>query len=170
VSVETRPRRNDYSFLTTWCLEAAIEPVWEAIYDSERWPEWWRGVERVVEIEPGNDDGVGQLGRYTWRSRLPYELTFEVRTTRVERPHLLVGEALGELAGTGRWRLFESGGATAVLYEWDVRTTRPWMNLLAPLARPVFAWNHHWVMNSGANGLARLLGARLLVAGGGAQI
>jgi uncharacterized protein YndB with AHSA1/START domain len=142
--------------------------VWEAIYDSERWPEWWRGVERVVELESGDEDGLGQVGRYTWRSRLPYELTFDVRTTRVERPHLLEGEATGELAGTGRWRLFEGAGATVVLYEWDVRTTRPWMKVLAPLARPLFAWNHDWVMRNGAAGLARLLGARLLVAGGAA--
>ena len=158
---------SEYRFLTTWCLEAPIEPVWEAIYDSERWPDWWRGVERVVELEPAGEDGTGQVARYTWKSRLPYELTFIVRSTRSERPHLLEGEASGELAGTGRWRLFESGGATAVLYEWDVHTTRPWMNLLAPIARPVFAWNHDYVMRNGAVGLARLLDARLLTAGGG---
>jgi uncharacterized protein YndB with AHSA1/START domain len=156
-----------YRFLTAWCLEAPIEPVWEAVYDSESWPEWWRGVERVVELEPGDEEGVGQVGRYTWRSRLPYELTFVIRTTRVERPHLLEGEASGELSGAGRWRLFEGAGTTAVLYEWEVRTTRPWMNLLAPLARPVFARNHDHVMRNGAVGLARLLGARLLAAGSG---
>jgi uncharacterized protein YndB with AHSA1/START domain len=153
----------EYRFLTTWCLEAAIEPVWEAIYDSETWPRWWRGVERVVELEPGDERGIGQVGRYTWKSRLPYRLEFEMRTTRIERPHLMEGEAIGELTGTGRWRLFEGDGTTAVVYEWDVRTTRRWMNLLAPLARPVFAWNHDVVMRQGGEGLARHLGARLLV-------
>jgi hypothetical protein len=157
-----------YRFLTTWCLEAPIEPVWDAIHDSERWPEWWRGVERVVEIVPGDEDGIGQVGRYTWKSRLPYELSFDVRTVRKEPPHLLEGEAFGELAGTGIWRLTEGAGLTTVLYEWDVRTTRSWMNLLAPIARPVFAKNHDWVMKGGGEGLARLLGARLVVATGGA--
>jgi uncharacterized protein YndB with AHSA1/START domain len=152
-----------YQFVTTWCLEAPIEPVWDAIYDSERWPEWWRGVESVVELNPGDENGVGQVGRYVWKSRLPYELEFQVVTTRVDRPHLLEGEASGELAGTGRWRLFESDGTTAVIYEWNVRTTRPWMNLLGPLARPVFAWNHDWVMRNGGVGLARRLGTRLLL-------
>jgi uncharacterized protein YndB with AHSA1/START domain len=156
-----------YRFLTTWCLEAPIESIWDALHDSERWPQWWRGVERVVEIEPGAEDGTGQLARYTWRSRLPYELTFDMRSTRLERPHLLEGEASGELAGTGRWRLFEADGATAVLYEWDVSTTRRWMNLLAPIARPIFAWNHDHVMRNGGEGLARLLGARLVTASGG---
>ena len=57
----------------------------------------------------GDEVGIGQVGRYTWRSRLPYALDFEMTTTRVERPHLLEGEATGELAGMGRWRLFQEG-------------------------------------------------------------
>lgn len=43
-------------------------------------------------------------------------------------------------------------------YEWDVRTTQWWMNALAPLARPVFAWNHDYVMRQGGEGLRRRLG------------
>ena len=152
----------EYRFLTTWLLAAERERVWDAIYESETWPQWWRGVVATERLTEGDSDGVGQLGRYTWRSRLPYELSFEILTTRVERPHLLEGEASGELAGTGRWRLFEQDRVTAVVYEWQVRTTRQWMNLLAPLLRPAFEWNHDWVMRSGAEGIARLLGARLL--------
>jgi uncharacterized protein YndB with AHSA1/START domain len=152
----------EYRFLTTWLLDCDRERVWEAIYDQEAWPSWWRGVEDVVELEPGDGDGLGSHSRLTWRSRLPYDLVFEARTTKVERPHLLEAEASGELAGEGRWRLYESDGTTAVLYEWNVHTTKPWMNLLAPLARPVFAWNHDWVMSRGGEGLARLLGCRLL--------
>jgi uncharacterized protein YndB with AHSA1/START domain len=154
-----------YSFLTTWLLDAERERAWEAIHDSEAWPSWWRGVERVVVVEPGDTDGLGQLGRYTWRSKLPYELEFDMRTTRVERPLLLEGRASGELAGTGRWRLFEQDGVTAVTYEWNVATTRPWMNVLAPIARPIFEWNHDWVMGNGATGIAARLGCRLLAAG-----
>jgi hypothetical protein len=154
-----------YEFLTTWVLEAPRERVWDAIWESERWPEWWRGVERVVTLEPGDDDGVGQLARYTWRSKLPYELDFEMRTTRVVRPRLLEGAASGELAGIGRWRLYEEGSTTAVIYEWNVATTKRWMNVLSPLLRPAFEWNHDWVMGHGGRGLAQLLGCRLLTAG-----
>lgn len=154
-----------YEFLTTWCLDAAIERVWDVLYESERWPEWWRGVERVQVLEPGDGDRVGELSRYTWRSRLPYRLEFDMRTTRVERPFLVEGTAQGELAGAGRWRLFEGPGTTAVTYEWEVETTERWMNALAPLARPVFAWNHDVVMRNGGEGLSRRLGVRLLARG-----
>jgi hypothetical protein len=154
-----------YRFLTTWLLEAPREPVWDVIYEQEEWPSWWRGVEKVVELDPGGADGLGSRSRMTWRSFLPYDLDFETHTVRVERPHLIEGQVDGELTGTGRWRLFEDGGVTAVLYEWEVSTTRAWMNLVAPLARPVFAWNHDWVMSRGGEGIARRLGCRLLASG-----
>jgi uncharacterized protein YndB with AHSA1/START domain len=158
----------EYRFLTTWLIEAGRERVWNAIYESERWPEWWRGVEEAKRIAEGDESGIGQLGSYVWRSRLPYPVRFEITTTRVEPPHLLEGNAVGELEGTGRWRLFEQRSGetrvTAVLYEWNVSTTKAWMNLLAPIARPVFRWNHDWVMRNGGTGLARELGARLLAA------
>ena len=152
----------EYRFLTTWLLESTREPVWDAIYESEAWPEWWLGVKRAERLAEGDERGVGQRGRYVWRSRIPYPVEFEIRTTRVEPPHLLEGQATGGLEGTGRWRLFERDGVTAVLYEWNVSTTKRWMNAIAPFARPVFEWNHDWVMRNGATGLAELLGVRLL--------
>jgi uncharacterized protein YndB with AHSA1/START domain len=152
----------DYRFLTTWLIEADRERVWDAIYDSESWPEWWQGVLEAEKLEEGDASGVGQYGRYVWKSKLPYKLEFHARTTRVQKPHLLEGTVEGELEGTGTWRLYEEGGTTAVLYRWEVRTTKAWMNLLTPIARPIFAVNHNFVMRNGGEGLAKLLGARLL--------
>ncbi|HYH60778.1 MAG TPA: hypothetical protein VD766_02830, partial [Solirubrobacterales bacterium] len=93
---------------------------------------------------------------------IPYTVRFEIVSTVVERPYRLGGKASGELEGTGMWRFFEDGETTAVVYDWDVRTTKPWMNLLAPIAKPLFRWNHDWVMRNGGEGLAWKLGARLL--------
>lgn len=148
-----------YEFLTTWCLDAPIEAVFDVLNDSAGYPRWWKGVQSVEVLEAR--DGVGRLDRFSWRSVLPYSLSFDLRTTRVERPHLIEGRASGELEGVGTWRLFEGRG-TAVVYEWRVRTTRPWMNIAGPLARPAFAWNHDLVMRQGGYGLATELGATLV--------
>jgi hypothetical protein len=102
--------------------------------------------------------------RYTWRSKLPYRLAFDMRLTRVEPMSLIEGEAIGELSGTGRWQFSEEKDATRVRYDWNVKTTKPWMNLLAPVARPIFKWNHDVVMGWGAEGLARKLGVERLSA------
>jgi hypothetical protein len=77
----------------------------------------------------------------------------------------MAGHASGELEGTGTWRLFEQEGVTAVVYDWRVRSTKRWMNMLAPVARPVFEYNHDVVMRWGGEGLARRLGVELLAAG-----
>ena len=150
-----------YSFLSTWILDAPRDDVWNAIYAVERWPEWWRGVREVELLEEGDADGVGALYRHDWRSVIPYPVRFEARITRIEPRDLIEADAHGELAGTGRWRFF-GDRETTVTYEWNVRTTKPWMNFAAPLARPIFRWNHNVVMHQGGEGLARLLGARLL--------
>jgi hypothetical protein len=154
-----------YSLLSTWVLAAALDPVWETIYESSRWPEWWPGVTSARVLVPRGPDGVGGVTRFTFRSRLPYDLTFDMRSTLVERPRMMEGVSTGELAGRGRWRFFAAADVTAVVFEWEVETTARWMNVLAPIARPVFAWNHDHVMRGGGEGLARLLGVRLLAAG-----
>lgn len=153
-----------YSFLTTWCVAAPIEPVWEVVSAADRYDDWWTGVRKVTVLEPGEagPNGVGALYRLQWRSRLPYTLEFESRVTRVEAPHLIEGRASGELEGVGIWRLFEGAAGTVALYSWDVATTRAWMNRLAPLARPAFAWNHDYVMRQGAECLAAKLGVELV--------
>lgn len=153
-----------YSFLSTWCVAAPIERVWDVLSSPGAYPEWWKGVRKSTVIEPGEDrgEGVGTLYRLQWRSKLPYTLEFDSRVTRVEAPHVMEGRASGELEGVGVWRLFENPLGTVALYNWDVATTRAWMNRLAPVARPVFAWNHDYVMRQGAQGLADKLGVELI--------
>lgn len=157
----------EYAFRSEWRLLAPRGAVFDVLHASERWPEWWRGLERVVKLEDGDPDGRGSLGRYTWRSRLGYRLEFDMRITRVERPQRMEGRATGDLDGIGSWRLDDEGdGRTRVVFEWRVRTTRPWMAALAPVARPVFRWNHDRIMRAGGRGLARRLGVALVSAAG----
>lgn len=139
----------EYHFVSTWQIQAPIERVWEEIYHAERWPAWWKYVTGVDELEPGAADGVGKRMRLLFRTRLPYTLGFDLQVTRVQPPSGLEARATGELDGTGRWTLTSADGGTLVRYDWDVRTTRRWMNLLAPAARPVFRWNHDELMREG---------------------
>jgi len=154
---------SEYRLSTVWRLEAPLEAVWNAIHDSARWPEWWKNVERVAELEAGSSDGIGARQRYTWKGRLPYRVVFDVRVTRIEPLVALEGIASGDLEGIGCWRFSSERGSIAVVrYEWRVQTRRGWMNLFAPLAKPLFQWNHDFVMHEGGTSLARLLDARLV--------
>jgi uncharacterized protein YndB with AHSA1/START domain len=152
----------EYRFVTFWHIEAPLQRVFDAVVDSLHWPDWWHGALAVEEREAGADDGVGGVRRYYWKSRLPYHLSFDARTTRIESPMTLEAMVSGDLEGCGRWSFSHENGVTTIRYDWQVRTTRTWMNLFAPIARRLFSENHHALMREGAEGLARLLGARLL--------
>lgn len=152
----------EYHFLTTWDLEAPIESVWEVIGDPLHYSIWWKYVEGVSELEPSKPDGTGGLYLYKWKTALPYSLAFEMTVTRYAPPNLTEGQAQGELEGFGRWELKQMDGFTRVTYDWLVRTTKSWMNLLAPLARPAFSWNHNTIMDEGGKALASKLGVRLM--------
>ena len=136
-----------YRFVTCGRLEAPIDRVYRALSDPSQWPGWWPGLVEVIPLARGDRRGIGRSYRYTWRSRLGYRLRFAIRVTRVRPPTLIEAEARGDLE---------------VRYHWQVRTRRRWMNLLAPLARPLFTWSHHTMMRQGAHGLAGFLRVRLL--------
>ena len=103
------------------------------------------------------------MRRYVFKGKLPYTLAFDLRVDTIEPPTKLGGTASGELAGTGLWTLTEDApGLTTVRYDWNVRTTRWWMNLLAPLAGGVFKSNHDYVMSGGLEGLTKLLGVKAI--------
>lgn len=151
-----------YAFVTRWQIKAPLASVWDAIYQSLEWPQWWKGVVSVETIEEGDKEGVGGVRAYRWQSKLPYQLSFQIRLVAIDKYRKLTGAASGELEGTGEWLFEEKNGITFVQYHWNVVTTKPWMNYFSFLLKPLFRYNHNVVMRWGAEGLARKLHAALI--------
>lgn len=151
-----------YSFTTRWQIKAPLPQVWDAIYHSLEWPLWWKGVLTVKAISEGDALGIGGVREYTWKSVLPYKLSFNMRLTEIETGKRLKGRAFGELEGEGEWFFEEHDGITYVQYNWTVFTNKPWMNYLSFILKPAFTYNHDVVMRWGAKGLAKKLNAALV--------
>jgi uncharacterized membrane protein len=150
----------EFRFISVWRIEAPLPPVWEAMYRFEDWPAWWKGVEQVEVLEMGDSNRIGFRSRQTWKSKLPYRLKFEGRITRVEPRLLIEVTSAGELEGTGLMRFASERNMTIFQYHWNVSTTKPWMNFVAPVVKPLFSWNHDVIMDWGAEGLAKKVGAK----------
>src|SRR5690349_14293585 len=138
-----------FNLVTEWRFSATVDRVWAELMRPDDWPQWWKAVKRVQTLAEGDADGVGAVRRLTWGSALPYELTFDMRSTRIEPMTVIEGRASGELDGTGRWTIRPDGQGTHVRYDWQIEVTKPWMRALAPVLRPAFAWNHNVVMGWG---------------------
>ena len=151
-----------YHFVTDFSVSADRERVWDALSDPSDWPSWWRWLKRVEVLDKGGADQLGARYRYSFGTALPYTLSFYLVVTAVDRPRSLVGQASGELQGSGHWLLEDAaGGGTDVTYVWLVETTKRWMNVLAPIARPAFSWNHDVLMRDFAKGVARITNSEL---------
>ena len=147
-----------FDLVSEWTLASPPERVWEELTRPETWPSWWRAVRKVELLKDGDENGIGAVRRFTWGTALPYTLSFEMTATRVEPMTIIEGRARGELDGVGRWTLAPAGTGTHVRYDWMIDITIPWQVALAPLLRPMFAWNHNVVMSWGYAGLKKRLG------------
>ena len=73
-----------FNLMTEWRLDAPIERVWPLLTSIEEWPLWWRAVSQVELLKAGDANGLGSIHRITWKTALPYQLTFDTRMTRIE--------------------------------------------------------------------------------------
>ena len=146
-----------YSFVTYWKIDAPVEKVWDAIYNSTDWNKWWKGVVSVTETSTGDKRGIDSIREYTWKSALPYQLIFSMRLTENIEYKKLTGIAFGELEGEGTWIFEERNGSTYVTYYWNVFTNKFWMNYLSFILKPLFKYNHNIVMRWGEECLKKRL-------------
>lgn len=148
-----------YSFVTTWKLKARVSDVWELVMSVEEWPEWWKGFKNVKVLQQGDEYSRGRITHYEVGS-LFYSLSFTMKTVAVEQYRFIEGIVAGDLVGSGRWEFSEANGTTVVIYYWNVKTTKDWMNRWTWLLGPVFRLSHSLVMRWGKKGLMKKLRAK----------
>jgi len=151
-----------YHFITIWKIEAPLSSVWDAIFKSEEWPQWWKYVKKVTLIEKGDANDIGTVRQFDWSTKFFYTISFKSKLVENGYGKRLKGQAWGELNGEGLWTFSEENGITTATYYWDVQTSKGWMNLFSPILKPLFKYNHDVVMQAGADGLSKKLNAKLI--------
>lgn len=146
-----------YRLRSTWLLAAPVGTCWDVLADpTMSWPRWWQGV-TASGVEP-RSSLVGSTADVAFRAGIGYTLRLHLVVGAATPPLRVLLRASGDLVGTADVTLEPVDPAlTRVEIDWDVRTTRAWMNALGPvLARP-FAASHAAVMRSGERGLTAYL-------------
>lgn len=151
-----------YQFRSEWALTAPIGRVFELAGHAEQFSAWWPSVTRSRLIEEGDGDGLGLRAAYSLRSPLWYSMSFVTTVVEVDRPSRIHCLVRGDLIGTATYILEGDHQRTRVRFLWSVSTTKRWMDMFGPLARPLFGWAHGHVMRKGAVAMAQHLDAGLL--------
>ena len=128
--------------------------VWQVLTATPfSWEKWWPQLDDLRTLDV-HDDYVGTRFSCVWRAPTGYKLRCVFETLAATYPSRMSFGATGDLIGTASWSYRQQqSGATIVDIIWEVETTKWWMNLFAPLLKPVFTRSHDQVMASGEHGL-----------------
>jgi uncharacterized protein YndB with AHSA1/START domain len=152
-----------YHFISSFSMTSDPEAVWAALQDVPSWPRWWRWLKRIdVVREATGPDDVGAIYRSHVRAKTGYGFVYATEIAEVEPLRRIDILSSGDIEGRGRFLLSaRPDGGTDLSFAWLVETPKWWMNLLAPIARPAFTWNHDYLMSDFGKGLARHTGGEL---------
>jgi hypothetical protein len=152
---------HSFRLISVWRVQGSIREVADILSEAEDFPRWWPEVYLGIEVlAPGDANGIGRRIAVHSRGWLPYHLHWTGELVSADLPATWRIRAEGDLAGEGVWTLRQIGAEAEVTYDWQVRADRPLFRRLAPLLKPVFAWNHRWAMAKGEAGLKRELRRR----------
>jgi hypothetical protein len=147
-----------YRLVTKFEMIAPIDRVWAALARPEDWVGRWAEVVDwdVLVARAGIVDA---RHRFALRASRLATLRFETRITHARRPDLIEWDVTGDVVGRGRWELDDLDEITFGRNAWEVRTTLPWLNLVAPAARRAYARRHLTLARACIGALADHVGA-----------
>lgn len=145
----------DYHFVDRWRVKATIEEVADIIGASGTdLPRWWPSTySNAIELDPGDDAGIGNIFTIRGRGWLPYSLRLRFTVLESNKPHGFVLAVAGDLEGTGEWTFVQDGEFADITFDWRVRVNKAGVRQLSPLLKPLFRSNHHWTMVQGERSL-----------------
>ncbi len=129
----------------SWVFPVAPDELWATLARTQDYRRWWPWLVRcdVDGLVPGAE------ARCVVRPPLPYTLRFTVVVQEVEAPRLVAGVVEGDLNGPARLEIGEHRDGAEARLAWRVEVNRPWVRVAGRVGRPLLAWGHDRVVESG---------------------
>jgi len=145
----------EYAFLTRWRLRATAQEVFDVLADPFGLARWWPSVYLDVKelAPPDPTTGAGRVVGLVTKGWLPYILRWNFTVTTSTPPTGFRLVAHGDFEGTGVWTIRQDGDWVEATYDWRVAANKPLLRYGSFAFRPIFAANHRWAMERGAESL-----------------
>jgi uncharacterized protein YndB with AHSA1/START domain len=143
-----------------WLITGPIDVVFDLLTRSTTYPTWWSPCFKSAESDD-TEVAVGARSHLRVRSRLPYELVWDITLTELEPPNLIVVETIVRLSGRFplrgpiRYELTEGPDGVEVVNDQVIVSERRLPRPLRALLQRAFAYNHDWAFKIGGRGLQR---------------
>ena len=131
----------------TFSFEVSRDSLWDALNDTERFPEWWPWLRSFDAT--GSKLAPGTIAHCAVRAPLPYTLEFAVRVVDVVAGESIDTVVSGDLAGPARLVVAGDDGQSSARLTWSVQLQLPFLSAASRVARPVLLWAHDRVVSTG---------------------
>jgi len=148
-------KASQYHFVTHWKIRGRVGMIYEILSDGKNYPQWWKPAYLACR-----EVGKHRIEALV-RAKLPYTLKFTTELVHENPKREIELRSVGELQGRGIWKFAQVGEWTEIEFTWDVEATKPIVRYLSFLVKPIFIWNHNWVMETGGVALQKEVNRRL---------
>jgi hypothetical protein len=140
-----------YDFRSRWSVDAPPDNVYDVLYGVVEYPLWWPEFREVTRVDAGRH-------RMVVRSFLPYRITYILTQSIADKATgRLEATVDGDIVGRIGWKIDPTADGTRVRFRESVQTRMDLLNVLAPVARWAFEFNHQLMMRDGLVGLRAYL-------------
>jgi uncharacterized protein YndB with AHSA1/START domain len=142
-----------------WLIKGPIDVVFDLLSDSRTYPTWW--IPCFKSAESDDEVAVGARSHLRVRSKLPYELVWDITLTEFDPPNLIVVDTIVRLSGRFplrgpiRYTLTDGPNGVEVLNDQVIVSERKLPRPIRALLQRAFAYNHTWAFRIGGRGLQR---------------
>lgn len=151
-------KSTEYHFVTHWRVYGTCSQVYAVLMNAVGYARWWNDCYVTVEqVEKCDRDGLNGMYKILNRGFLPYTLEWYSSVLSIRPPLGFTIRASGQLEGEGRWIFEQDNDYVNITFFWDVHFKKPLLKHFSSVLRPVFVWNHNYVMNRGEKHLQQEL-------------
>ena len=157
-----------------WLIKGPIDVVFDLLTDSRGYPTWWSPCFKSAETDD-TEVAIGARSHLRVRSRLPYELVWDITLVELEPPNVIVVDTIVRLSGRFplrgpiRYTLTDGPDGVEVVNDQVIVSERRLPQPLRALLQRAFAYNHAWAFRIGGRGLQRAVDAVVATRAAGVQ-
>ncbi len=141
---------NEYALTSSWRVQGTVQEVYDIVSDADGLDQWWpSGFLRVDVLERGDDVGLGKRLEVVTKGWLPYTIHWQQLVTQIDPPNGFTIEVNGDFDRRGVWSFRQDGASVRVDFDWRINSEKPLLRFGSPILKPLFTWNHRWIMARG---------------------
>ena len=141
-----------------WLIKGPIDVVFDLLSHARDYPSWWTPCFKSAESDD-TEVAVGARAHLRVRSRLPYELVWDITLVELDPPNVIVVDTIVRLSGRFplrgpiRYPLTDGPDGVEVVNDQVIVSERRLPRPLRVLLQRAFAYNHAWAFRIGGRGL-----------------